>query len=518
MVRLPDSAYDPRRVRLLFVGLMVGLLVSELDATLFATAMPTIVADLDGAAAMPWITTGYVLAATIVMPVYGKFGDLFGRRRMFIGALGVFVAGSVIGGLSADMTQLIIGRAVQGLGGGGLLILVQAIVADVVPARRRAPYLSAIGAVFALSAAAGPVLGGWLTEGVGWRWAFWINLPLGAGALVLAAVLLPASRPRSRAGRPDIAGIGTLAIGLVAFVLLISEAGTRYAWTSPTAGGLAAIALTAAVAFVLAERRAAEPIVALGLFRQRNFALATGAGMAGALAVFGVVNYLPTYLQMASGLSATRAGVVMLCLIAGIGTTTVTCAQIVSRTGHYKWLPVAGSGLVALALLLLSMLRPESELTSIGAVLFVLGAGMGCSIEVLVLVAQTSAPARDVGTATAVHQFAREIGVSLGTAFVGTMVTTRLGHLLPAGLTGSGPADLARMTEDTRSTIAAAYDAALMPTFLAVVPFVIVSAVGLAFIHARPLPTTLALNDEPVRRGPDSRSATDDRLESANAG
>lgn len=489
---------------------MLGLLVSELDATMFATAMPTIVGDLGGLSLMPWVTTSYVVAATVVMPIYGRLGDVVGRRRMLIAALSVFLVGSVIGGFSVGMAQLIAARAVQGLGAGGLLVLVQAVVAEFVPARRRAPYLSAMGAVFAVAAAAGPVLGGWLADGIGWRWAFWLTLPL-AGFAILLAVLL---RPRERAGygpiRLDIEGMAALAIGVAAVVALTSWAGTRYPWWSPVIVSLGVVALTAAVVFVLVERRAIEPIIDLGLFRHRNFALVTAAALLGALPIFGVATYLPTYLQMVVGLTATTAGMVMLCMIAGIGSAVVVCAQIVSRTGHYKWLPVGGCGAVAVALLVLTTLDATTGLPAIGLTLFLFGCGMGCVVELLVLVAQNSTPAAKVGTVTAVHQFGRELGASLGIALVGSVFVARLGRSVIAissgngaagsELPGVGPVELGHLTAPVRATVVAAYDAALTSSFLVVLPFAVISAVLLAFVRPEPMRTTLpaADSDEPA--------------------
>jgi len=500
-VRGLNGAEPHVRRRLVFLGLMVGLLVSELDATVFSTAMPTIVGELHGMAHMSWITTAYVLAATVVMPVYGKLGDQLGRRRLFVAALSIFVAGSVVGGLSTGMPQLITGRVVQGLGGGGLLVLVQAIVADLVPARRRAPYMSVIGAVFALAAIAGPVVGGVFADGIGWRWAFWINIPLGGCAILVALTLLPRSRPVRERTRIDVGGIVAMAVGVTAVVLLTSEAGTRYPWSSPMIVAPAVVALVAAGGFVMLERRALEPIIALHLFGNRNFALVTCAGLTGAVAVFGVVTYLPTYLQMVAGLSAARAGMTMLCLVAGIGSATLGCAQIVSRTGHYKWLPVAGSVAVTAAIIGLSTLDAYSGLQAVAVALFVFGAGMGCVLETLVLVAQNSSPADEVGSATAVHAFVREIGVSLGTAVVGTVFTSRLAHLLAAGpvtdrrfaagLDGVGPAELHRLTGALRTPIVAAYHGALTSTFLTVVPLMLVSAVALTFVRPQPLATTV---------------------------
>ena len=332
----PRTPTKQRMTPLLFVGLMLGLLLAELDQTMFSTALPTIVGELGGVDRMLWVTTAYVLAGTVVMPVYGKLGDVLGRKPLFIAALSVFVAGSVLGGLAPDMTWLIVARAVQGLGGGGLLILIQGIIADVVPARERAASMSVVGAVFALSAMLGPVLGGWLTDGLGWRWAFWINLPLGAAAIASGAAFLPSAPGRGRPVRIDVAGIVAMTVAVTAIVLVASWGGVAFRWGSPVIVSISAIAVLASAAFIAAERQAADPIIPLALFRNRTFTAATIAGLVMAVAMFGAIGYLPTYLQMVSGLGASGAGLVMLTLVAGLAVTSVGSAQIVRRTGQLR--------------------------------------------------------------------------------------------------------------------------------------------------------------------------------------
>ncbi len=498
----PTTAALPERrgITVVFAGLMAGLLLSELNETIFATALPSVVGELRGVDHMLWVTTAYVLAGTIVMPVYGKLSDQVGRRGLFVTALVIFLAGSVVGGLSPSMGWLIIGRAIQGLGAGGLLILVQAIIADLIPARQRARYLSAMGAVFAVSAALGPVLGGWLTAGVGWRWAFWINLPLGALAITSALLFLRGPRQERARVRLDVWGITSMALAVTSVVLLTSWAGTRYAWTSPVVLTLAAAAIAAGLGFVLIERRAAQPLIDLRLFGNRNFTLATVSGLITAVAMFGTIAYLPTYLQMVSGLNPMHSGLMMLALIAGLGSATVGSAQIVSRTGRYKWLPVIGSGVVAIALVLLSTLTPGTDLRIIGVALFVLGAGIGCGLQLLLLIVQNSVPADRLGTATAANDFFREIGVSVGSAAVGALFTYRLGALLRDRLSGSGagldtqaltPELVQQLPDGLRTIVAAAYNDALTPVFLLLVPLLVVSMIGLAMIRPVPLATTV---------------------------
>jgi EmrB/QacA subfamily drug resistance transporter len=496
----PTTPTNRRLTPLLFVGLMLGLLLAELDQTMFSTALPTIAGELGGVDRMLWVTTAYVLTGTVVMPVYGKLGDLLGRKPLFVAALSVFVAGCVLGGLAPDMTWLIVARAVQGLGGGGLLILIQAIIADVVPARERAAAMVVVGAVFALSAMLGPVLGGWLTDGLGWRWAFWINLPLGAAAIASGAAFLPSAPRRVRPVSIDVAGIVAMTVAVTAIVLVASWGGVTYRWGSPVIVSISVIAVLASAVFIAAERQAAEPIIPLALFRNRTFTAATVAGLVMAVAMFGAIAYLPTYLQMVNGLGATGAGLVMLTLVAGLAVTSVGSAQIVRRTGQYVWLPVVGCALVAVALALLSTLTVGTELRVIGSYLFLLGAGIGCALEILVLVVQNACPASQVGTATAAFSFFREIGVALGSAVVGTMFTSRLftfladrvpgrtaAQLDPYALT---PAQVVQYPDALKVPIVSSYNDALTPVFWCLMPLVLVSMAGLWLIRSVPLTTT----------------------------
>nr|WP_294694782.1 MFS transporter [uncultured Friedmanniella sp.] len=488
------------RLRLLFAGLALALLASELDQTVFATALPTVVGELSGVQDMLWVNTAYILAGTVTMPVYGKLSDLVGRKPLLVAALLVFLAGSVLGGLSTDMTTLIAARTIQGLGGGGLIILIQAVVADVVPARERAGYLSAIGAVFALSAVAGPVVGGWLTEGVGWRWAFWLNLPLG-GLAVLAVMLLLHEPPRTADRvRLDVWGFTVLAVGVTALILLASWGGTRVAWSSPVSLGLAAVVLAAAAAFVAVERRAEEPIIPLSLFTDRTFRAAVVAGLVMAVAMFGTLGYLPTYLQMVTGLGPTAAGMAMLTLVTGLALSTVGSAWLVRRTGRYRTLPLLGSLLVAVALALLSTLTPQTPLVLVGIYLLGLGLGIGCAWEVLVVVVQNTAPASAVGAATATNSFFREIGVGLGSALVGALFTARLGTLLAERVPAAGglavttdeltPALVQALPPAVRAAVAGAYNDALTPVFALLVPVVLLSAAALLTVREVPLGTS----------------------------
>lgn len=497
----PANPSDRRSILLVFAGLMVTMLLASLDQTIFSTALPTIVGELDGVDHMLWVTTAYILASTIMLPVYGKLGDLIGRKGLFVGAISLFILGSIIGGLASDMTWLIAGRAVQGLGGGGLMILSQAIIADVVPARERGKYMGIMGGVFALSSVAGPLLGGWFTEGIGWRWAFWMNIPLGILAIVSAVIFLRLPKVENARPKLDFAGMGLLAITSTALVLVTTWGGTTYDWDSLQIIALIATTVVAGFAFVMVERRAAEPIMPLHLFRDRNFTLTTIAGLITGVAMFGALAYLPTYLQMVTGVNATQAGLLMIPMMAALLISSIVAGQLVSRTGRYKWLPIAGTSIVAVALVLLSTMTATMPIWLLCTYLAVMGLGLGMSMQILILIVQNSFPVREVGTATASNNYFRQIGASLGAAIVGSLFVARLTTLLADRMpatAGSGadsnsftPALVRQLPDAVRDVIVGAYNDALTPVFLYMVPLVLVAVVLLVFVKEKPLATTI---------------------------
>ena len=466
---------DLRRLRPVLTALMAGLVLAELDATVLATALPTVVGELGGSDQLLWVTTAYLVTGTVMMPVLGRLGDLLGRRRVFLAALGVLVLGSVLGALATGIPTLVAARAVQGVGGGGMVVLVYAVLADLLPARRRAPVMTAVGAVFAACAVAGPLLGGWLAETVGWRWAFWLNVPVGALALWLGARTMPRARPRQALAHLDALGTALLAASVLSLTLLVTAAARPRAAGSALWAG-AALTAVLALALVVVERRARQPLLPPLLFRDRTFIVAVLAGLALGAAMFGTVGYLPTYLQMALGLSPTRAGLMMLALVGGLGTASVAAAQVVSRTGRHRALPVVGAALAAIALALMSRWTPDTSLTVVACSLALLGIGTGCAWEVLVVVVQSTVPGRHVGIATATNGFFREVGVLVGSAAVGAAFTARLHTgLLPVeratGVpTGSlTPEAVGGLPAAVRAEVAAAYADALTPVFLALV-------------------------------------------------
>ena len=491
-----------RRIWIIFGALIAGMLLSSLDQTIVSTAMPTIVGQLGGVEHQVWLTTAYLLATTIVMPVYGKFGDVLGRRNLFLVAIALFTVASVGCAFAGDFTQLIIFRAMQGLGGGGLMILSQAIIADVVPARERGRYMGVMGGVFALSSVAGPLLGGWFTEGPGWRWGLWINIPLGILAIISAVLFL--HLPKNTAGRPkiDFAGMGLLAAASTSLVLITTWGGTTYDWNSAVIISLIVATVLAGVAFVLVERRAAEPIMPLHLFKDRNFNLTTIAGLITGIAMFGAIAYLPTYLQMVTGVNATEAGLLMIPLMAALLISSIVSGQLVSKFGRYKWLPVAGTAVIAVSLFLLSTMTPSLPVWILCSYLAIMGLGLGMSMQILILIVQNSFPNSQVGTATAANNYFRQIGASIGTAVVGSLFVAKLTDLLaerlPAGADavagGSNsftPEVVRGLPEAIRNVIVGSYNDALAPVFLYMVPLVAVAAVLLLFIKEKPLATTI---------------------------
>ncbi|MDO8308183.1 MAG: MDR family MFS transporter [Actinomycetota bacterium] len=488
---------------LLFATLTVVMLLASLSQMIFSTALATIVGELHGVDQMMWVITGYMLASTITMPIYGKAGDLFGRKPLLIVATVIFLVGTIIGGAAPDMTWLIIARVVQGLGGGGLIILSQAAVADVVPARERGKYMGLMGGVFAISSVAGPLLGGWLTEGPGWRWVFWVTVPLALLALTALFTLMP-SVHHAVAERPkiDTAGIVLMALATSVIVFIATWGGHQYAWLSPQILGLAAIGVALSVAFAFVEARAEHPVIPLLLFKNRNFVLTTAAGLFVAIAMFGALGYLPTYFQMAEGVSAAEAGLLMVPLMGSLLLASVVSGIIVSRTGRYRLLPITGALLVALGMWLLSTITPETSLAIICAHMAVLGIGLGLNMQILTLIVQNEFPHRMVGTATAANNYFRQVGASLGSAIVGSLFVARLTGLLaerlPAdamassgGSTSLRPAVIAGLPEPIHSIVIGAYNEALVPIFVFIVPLGLLAAVLLYFVHETPLATQI---------------------------
>ncbi len=476
--------------------------MSSLDQTIVSTAMPTIVGELGGVSHMAWMTTAYLLATTLVMPIYGKFGDLWGRRNLFLVAIGLFTVASIGAAMAPDFGWLVAWRGVQGLGGGGLMILSQAIIADIVPARERAKYMGPIGALFGLSAIVGPLVGGFFTDSaaLGWEWAFWINVPVGVAALVIGWFAL--TLPRKRNTEPvDYAGIVTLSAATTSLVFFTDFGGDR-GWTDGLTLALMAAFAVSVLAFVLVEQRAVQPIIPLALFRNPTFVVATALGAAIGLGMFSAIAFMPTFLQMASGLSAANSGLLMLPMTAGIIVTIQSSAVVIMRTGRYKIFTVAGVAVIMAAMIWMTTLAGDTSLWTIGAMFFVLGAGLGLIMQNVVLAAQNAVAAQQIRTATSTNNYFREVGATLGVAVFGTLFTSRLADNLVAALTGNGPqavqagitsadtlipAAVDMAGEPLRTAIVDAYAESLPPVFWYLVPILLLALVLAFFLKELPL-------------------------------
>lgn len=492
-----------RRLGLIFTALILTMLMASLGQTVLATALPTIVGELDGVNHMAWVITAFILASTIMMPVYGKVGDMFGRKPLFLFAIVTFVVGSAIAGSAQSMDVLISARVVQGVGGGGLMILSQATIADVVPARERGRYMGVMGGVFAFSSVAGPLLGGWLTDGPGWRWTLWMNIPLGVFALVGVVVLLKLPRHgTSGHSRIDFLGMALLGIATTALVLASTWGGSEYAWSSPMIIGLFAATAVAGALFVWAEFRAPEPVMPLLLFRNRNFVLTVIVGLIIGVAMFGALGYMPTYLQMVTGYSPAQAGLLMIPMMGALLISSIIIGRRVSITGRYKRTMIVGTVITALGLGLLSSIHASTPVFLECLYLGVLGLGLGCCMQLLTLVAQNSFPLRRVGTATAGQNYFRQVGATLGSAVIGSLFATRLGDILSSNMPADAelggpsansltPAVVARLPEPQHTVVIESYNEALVPLFLWLVPLVLVGTALLCFLQEKPLATTL---------------------------
>jgi EmrB/QacA subfamily drug resistance transporter len=475
------EAIGQRRVLVIIGALLLGMLLAALDQTIVATALPTIAGDLHGLSHLSWVVTAYLLASTVSTPLWGKLGDMYGRKVFFQAAIVIFLIGSALAGLAHSMIQLIAFRAVQGLGGGGLLVGAQTIVGDVVPPRRRGRYQGIFGATFGVASVLGPLIGGFFVDNLSWRWVFYINLPIGAVALFVTAAVLP-SRLSKAHHVIDYAGTVLVGAAATCLVLFTSLGGTTYPWGSPQIIGLAVLAVVAAIAFVLVERRAKEPVIPLHLFANRVFSSTSVIGFAVGFAMFGALAYLPQYMQVVRGVSPTLSGLRLLPMMLGLLLTSIGTGQLVSRWGRYKIFPIVGTAVMTLGLYLLSLVGVTTSFWLVSLYLFVLGAGIGASMQVLVIAVQNAVDYSDLGAATSGATFFRSIGGSFGTAVFGAVFANVLvsdlaralhGLRLPPGigaLSGASPAVLAHLPAAVRAGYISGYAEALQSVFRYAVP------------------------------------------------
>jgi EmrB/QacA subfamily drug resistance transporter len=460
---------------LLFVSLVVVTLLTALDATIVATALPTIVSDIGGERQIAWVFSAYTLAMTIGMPVFGRLGDTHGRRNLYLGSIAAFVVASVLCGFAAGFGQLIVLRFLQGIGGGGITVLSAAVVADALPARERGRFLAPITSVFAIASVVSPLLGGTLTDTVGWRWIFWVNAPLGGLALLLAFVSVPRVAAGSRE-RFDLVGAGLLALWTTALALVAG-------WSSPARWPLAAVAAASFVAFVAWCRRREHPIVPLWMFRNRTVVISSCLAFVVGAAVFGMVGYIPGLMQAAFGLPATVAGSVVLPMVLGIMVTSIYSGQRVARTGRYRSYPVFGSLFAAAGLLGLALLGPGTPVLAVAGYIGVLGLGVGCFNQVTTVAVQDAVPAAVVGTATAAITLVRELGVTIGAAALGGLLSSRLlSGLADPRLAKLSPAELRALPAATRHLYAQTYLTALRPLMLGLVVLFLLALLASTFL------------------------------------
>lgn len=487
------TAMSHKSVMIIFAGLLMAMFLSSLDQTIISTALPTIAGDLGGVDHIAWIITSYTLAITLVMPIYGKLGDQFGRKWLFVAAVSIFLLGSILGGLSTTMEFLIAARFVQGIGAGGLMILAQAILADIMSPMERAKYSGIMGAVFGISAIAGPLLGGFLTEHLSWHWTFWINLPI--GIITLIFIIKTLHLPHVQATHIiDYWGITAMIPAVTSLILITTWGGTQYDWNSGVILSLIGVFVLFTALFIYAEHKAAEPIIPLSLFKSKTFTLAAIVGLTIGAGTFAALSYLPTYLQIVSGVTATNSGLMMLPMVAGMFTASIGSGIIISKTGHYKIFPIIGMTLATVGIYLLSTMNADTSQLITSIYMIIVGMGMGFCMQTMVLIVQNSVPAKDVGAATASNNFFREIGISLGVSIFGSVFASRLTEQMSkfagqaSGTTESlTPAAINNLPTEIKNVVVEAYVNALTPAFIFLVPVVVIGLIATLFIPNKKL-------------------------------
>jgi EmrB/QacA subfamily drug resistance transporter len=506
--QLPEPGMQPnylshRQILIVLCGVMAGMLLFALDQGIVGTALPRIVSELGGLNQLSWVVTAYLLTSTASTPLWGKISDLYGRRLIFQVAIVIFLIGSALSGLSQNMPQLILFRALQGVGGGGLFAIALSIIGDVIPPRERGRYQGYFGAVFGVSSVAGPLLGGWLTDGPGWRWIFYINIPVGLAALVVTSMALKMPVVR-RQHQIDYLGAAAIVGAVTCLLLYLDWRGNEYGWTEAGSLLLLAGTLFLTAAFVFVERRASEPIIPLRLFRNQVFSVGNAFAFLAGIAMFGTIIFLPVYLQAVKGFSPTQSGLALLPAIIGIFSTSITSGQLITRTGRYKIFPVIGAVVMTGAMVLLSRLDVDTPFWQVAIFEYLFGAGLGFTMQTIVTAVQNSVEYRDMGAATSSTTFFRQMGGSVGAAVFGAVLSSRLAHYLAEQLARAGinpgaggpPIEandvqgIQHLAEPVKSIVLGAFTNALDDVFLVGVPFLVI-----AFLVA------LALKEMPLRTG-----------------
>jgi EmrB/QacA subfamily drug resistance transporter len=490
-----------QQIVVVLFGLMAGVLLAALDQSIVGTALPRIVSELGGLDKLAWVVTAYLLTATAATPLWGKISDLYGRRRIFQAAIVIFLAGSVLCGLSQNLPQLIAFRAMQGIGGGGLMSLAFSIIGDIIPPRERGRYQGYFGAVFGVSSVAGPLLGGWFTDGPGWRWIFYVNLPVGIAALVITSMSLKLPRVR-REHRIDYLGAALIVASVSSLLLYLDWAGKEYGWFAVGPLALLIAAVATAVLFVMVEQRAAEPIIPLRLFRNAVFAVGNLYGFLAGVAMFGAIIFLPLYLQAVMGMTPTQSGLAMLPAVFGILTTSIVSGRLITRTGRYKIFPILGAAILIVSLLALSRLRVDTPYWQLALYELGFGAGLGMTMQTIVTAVQNAVDYRDLGTSTSATTFFRQMGGTIGAAVFGAILANRLAIHLTEQL---GPAAVAAqdngaininnlqaihaLPDPVKTSVLTALTRALDDVFLVGVPVVALAFVVALFLKELPLRT-----------------------------